>query len=217
MSNQRQFIIPDSLAVHPHLFAFDVVMRELVEEIEVDKILCYLFDTVDAELLPVLAEQFDLMGVKGWDYATNEKAQRQLLKNAIRLKRYKGTQWAVEEAIKVVGYDVFEYQENVGDNWGTFRIRININDHSITTAQVANAAKLVDVYKRKSAWFEGFFFHGLRFEDDVTLDDDLSVNGATNFSDNISTTKEILRNGTILRDGTQNYSTETDTLRIRIV
>lgn len=215
--NRKQTVAPDSIMVYPHLYAFDVVMRQMLGEIPVETILVYFFDTVPAALLPVLAEQFDLLGVKGWDFATTEADQRALLKNVIRLKRKKGTQWAVEEAIKVAGYTQFDYKENVNNNWGTFRIRLDINTYSIDVTQVTKAVQLVEEYKRKSAWFEGFYFYGLQIVEEVTMDDDLSVSGASHFSDSVTTARQVLRDGSIVRNGTQNYSTETDTIKLRIV
>lgn len=79
-----------------------------------DAPLVNLFDLVDASALASLGEQFHVMGVEGWNLAATEAARRSLLKKAIELHRYKGTPWAVEEALRATGYAGAEVREGGG-------------------------------------------------------------------------------------------------------
>src|ERR1044072_1019296 len=110
-------ITPESIAIYPHLYAFDLLLRELRDNNEVEKILVYFLDMVPEAVLPALAEGFDLLGVQGWEHAITVTDKRELLKNAIRLKRLMGTPWAVEEAMRISGYDDFELIEGSGGHW----------------------------------------------------------------------------------------------------
>jgi phage tail P2-like protein len=44
------------------------------------------------------------LGYKGWKLANTEDDKRSLIKKAIELHRYKGTVWAVKEAMKSIGF-----------------------------------------------------------------------------------------------------------------
>ena len=73
-----------------------------ISHIDLTPLLVYLIDSVDASVLPYLAEQFSVLN-EGWQYAKTDAARRRLLHRAIDLHRYKGTPWAVETALEVLG------------------------------------------------------------------------------------------------------------------
>lgn len=54
-------------------------------------LLIYFVDTVDASVLVHLAQQFDVLGCKGWQFLTTEEQRRQLIKDAVRYHRLAGT------------------------------------------------------------------------------------------------------------------------------
>lgn len=97
-------ILASSISHKEHLAAFDEMIAGRFSIFEVEKVLIYLIDNCDPLLLPYLGRQFDVMGVKGWALTTTEAQRRALIKNAISLRRFEGTPWAVKEAIKSVGY-----------------------------------------------------------------------------------------------------------------
>lgn len=70
--------------------------------IDLQPLLVYLVDTVNASALQVLAEQFSLVG-DGWELAESDEARRGLIRGAIELHRYKGTPWAIREVIRRLG------------------------------------------------------------------------------------------------------------------
>nr|BDD43905.1 hypothetical protein 3 [bacterium] len=96
--------------------AFDDLCSRL-NSLETDRLLVYLVDNVDASALPLLAEQFHILGNEGWLYATTEQEKRDLIKNAIELHRYKGTKYALRKVLEILNLngkirEWFEYEGN---------------------------------------------------------------------------------------------------------
>jgi phage tail P2-like protein len=91
-------------------------MAELTQRLSllpVDGLLVDLVDLVSAPFLPHLAEQFHVLGLEGWSTGLAEADQRELVRNAIRLHRKKGTPWAVRTALASIGYpgsELIEYK-----------------------------------------------------------------------------------------------------------
>jgi phage tail P2-like protein len=101
------------------------VLAELIRRIgtvDLSPVLVYLIDAVNVSVLPYLAEQLHVLD-EGWADARTEAAQRRLLRRAIELHRHKGTRWAVEAALDVLGLgcrveEWFQY----GGEPGRFRV-----------------------------------------------------------------------------------------------
>ncbi|HAG2581968.1 TPA: phage tail protein [Salmonella enterica] len=72
--------------------------------IDLTPLLVYLIDITEETALPWLAGQLSLTGDNGWSLAESTDRQRELIKNAIELFRYKGTPWAVREVIRRLGF-----------------------------------------------------------------------------------------------------------------
>lgn len=95
-----------------HILATDArfgplaVLSERLSQLDLSVLLVYLVDLVGADLLPVLAEQFHVMGDEGWLLANADDQRRTLIKRAIELHRYKGTTWAVKEVLAVLAIEV---------------------------------------------------------------------------------------------------------------
>jgi phage tail P2-like protein len=101
------------------------VLAELIRRIgavDLTPVLVYLIDAVNSSVLPYLAEQLHVLD-EGWADARDDASRRKLLKRAIELHRHKGTRWAVETALDVLGLgcrveEWFEY----GGEPGRFRV-----------------------------------------------------------------------------------------------
>jgi P2-related tail formation protein len=138
-------ILPDILRQHDHIRFLDLAVAEGIEGLDLSPVLINLIDTVPAAALPALAVQFDVLGFKGLKFATTTQAQRQLIKQAIEIHRYKGTPWSIKEALKLAGvqgttviqegitgiiYDaeeLFDGTVSYGANsWAMFRVIIDI-------------------------------------------------------------------------------------------
>jgi|GEM_PF-810673 len=221
----KNVILADSIKYQPHLYAFDILMQQTFRRMDVSQLLIYFIDTVNAEALPYLAQEFDVLGIKGWDYAADETAQRELIKKAIELHRYKGTPWAVEQVIAQAGLTGAVLEESVGDDadtgWAVFRVVLDIGTIAPDPAQIANATTLINLYKNARSKLEGIFYTGLNFtetsgmamtEGNLLIDADETIS-----SDSMSATGVFLFDGTVTLDGSRNCSQDSDTIVIQLI
>lgn len=158
-------ILASGISQKEHLAVFDKIAALRFAALEVEKVLIYVIDTVDADALFYLAEQFDVLGYRGWKLAKTEADRRALVKRAVQLHRYKGTPFGIKEALRSVGFDNTVIQEGInyqydssldhnsigtygGNEWATFRVIYDLgNDKGISAEQTADLAALVDEYK----------------------------------------------------------------------
>jgi len=134
-------VIPDSISNKEHVAKLDELADKRFEDLNLSVLLVYLINTVPASALQFLGEQFDVMGYKGWKYATTEAKKRDLIKRAIELHRFKGTPWSIKEALRVIGVTPSIVEEGVsifynalithnggqtygGGHWANFRVLI---------------------------------------------------------------------------------------------
>jgi hypothetical protein len=128
-------------------------------QIDLSPLLVYLVDVVDASALPYLAEQFSLIG-DGWELASTETAQRNMIKAAVEIHQHKGTPWAVKQVFVLLGLgdvdidegrsgyirdgsmrrDGFAIRGERSAHWAEYRIRCY---RLLTTQQAAMARALL--------------------------------------------------------------------------
>lgn len=94
--------LPPALAGDERFAILCELLQEEFDDLDLSPMLVYLVDVVPPQVLPHLADQFHVMSLEGWHYARNEQEQRELIKRAIELHRYKGTPWAIEQALLTV-------------------------------------------------------------------------------------------------------------------
>lgn len=217
MSNILASAIKDT----PHLAAFDILAKHRLGNLEIDALLVYVIDTVDVSALPYLAQQFDVLGYKGMRLATTEAQQRELIKRAIELKRYSGTVWSVQEALKSIGYPDAVIAENVGDNpdhgWAEFRISIDGGANQISADKLDELIKMINVYKGTRNHLKDLSYTIDLGEDDVNLTEESNESPSVDDTDSIIAGGSFLHNGLELRNGTKNYSSDSDLLEVTIV
>lgn len=161
MSQSNENILADSIAAIPHLAAFDAMVNARMNAVEVENLLIYVIDSVQASALPTLARQFDVEGFRGYGLATTEEQRRSIIKQAIELKRYMGTVWAIKQAMEAVGYTGATLIEGVdtGDpstDWARFKIESVLGDTvGVGGVVEADLAKLVREYKPARSFLEG--------------------------------------------------------------
>ena len=107
-------VIASALVKYPHIMAIHDIIRDRLNDIPLSAVLVYIIDYVDADALPVLAEQFNVTGYKGYFLATNEAERRTIIKSAIDLQRWKGTPWSIKEALRAFGYGSVTIEEGTG-------------------------------------------------------------------------------------------------------
>jgi len=186
-------ILASGLQNSEHIKAYDIAARNRFEGLDLNPLMIYLIDTVPAAALPHLAEQFNILGYKGWRFAKTETQQRDLLKQAIELHRFKGTPWSIKEAIKRAGYSDSTILEGVGQyydgtflfngsvtynglgNWACFRVIFNLgNDKGISSQETIDIQELVKEYKNaRSTLVDISFIKGL--EDNIDITEDLKI------------------------------------------
>lgn len=76
-------------------------------------VIIMLIDIVPTSALTAFAHHFSLIG-DGWEFATTEDEQRELIKGAIQIHRHKGTPWAIKRTLALLGYSDCELQERFG-------------------------------------------------------------------------------------------------------
>jgi hypothetical protein len=74
----------------------------------------YDIDNVPESALYDLADQFNVLGYRGWLLATTDAQRRALIKNSIVLNKTAGTPFAVKQALASVGYPDTIIIENPG-------------------------------------------------------------------------------------------------------
>lgn len=213
MMNKQDSILPDSLKIFDHMAAFDLAGKASLDNIPIEKVLVYLIDQVDARALPLLAQQFDVLGYKGWRLANTEADRRALIKRAIELHRYKGTKWAVQEALKSIGFVDITITEHVGQ-WARFSLIVDNEAVVITSESFADIIAMVEEYKNARSYLDAIIMR-ITVSDDIDLEDDNAyavepING----NDTIIMTGNLLYDGSVNHDGTDDYSGDEDFVTI---
>lgn len=157
--------IANSIAGVPHLKAFDDIFKERFDNMDLSAVLMYLVDDAPIDSLFFLAEQFNVLGYRGWILADTEEKKRNLIKKAVELNRYKGTIYGIKTAVNAVGFDYVEVIEHVGvdydgqynndgtitgagGNWATFRVLIGLDStYPLNVVSIENLRKFIEEYK----------------------------------------------------------------------
>lgn len=157
--------IASALAGASHLTAIGRAARSEGQDLPVESLLMYVVDSAPEDALYYLAEQFNVLGWKGWNLANTEEDRRTLIKNAITLHRKKGTVFAIKEAVRSVGFEDATVREGVGveydaahnydgtisyvgGNWATFRVSVAVGGGvEIGPSLSSDLRALIDEYK----------------------------------------------------------------------
>lgn len=185
-------IVASGISNREHLTAFDKIAEARFLALEIEKVLIYIIDTVDADALLPLAEQFDLMGYRGWKLAKTEQEKRDLIKRAIELHRYKGTPYGIKEALRSIGFNNTVIQERIGSlyngvlthngsvnygggNWATFRVIFDLgNNNGISSVQTADLLGLIEEYKNVRSHLLGYSWRAT-LDDEAIATDEMKI------------------------------------------
>ncbi len=223
MSQNNDNILADSIAHVPHLAAFDACFSFRMSTIELENLLVYIIDTVPASALPYLARQFDIDGFYGYRLASTEQQKRAVIKQAIEIKRYAGTVWAIKQAMLSVGYTDAVITEGIdtGDpatDWARFRIDTEIGDTvSIDGISQSNLAKLIREYKPARSKLEGIGYTLGIFDQLDQLTDELTIIYEAPVLDEDLGYIARFHNGQYNRDGSQRYVESNDSMSLTII
>ncbi len=153
MSEELQELLPSPLQRDSNYRALNDLL-DRAGALDLTKLLVYWLDIVDASALPVLAKQFHVMGLEGWEFAHTEAEQRALLKQAVELHRRKGTLWAVRQGVKRYDpdLDVQEWFEYGGQ---PYYFRLTGGTGQITLRQAVEMFHTVEALKSLRSKLEG--------------------------------------------------------------
>lgn len=172
-----------------HLALLNEVVKNELNRIDLTAVMVYNVEVCPASVLYTLADQFDVLGWKGWLFATTERQRRDLIKSAIMMHRLKGTPWSIKEACRVTGFLnpvlVEGYGQNYdgtyfhngainysGGNWASFAIRLQPGDEfAIDANNYQGLIYLINNYKPASRTLIGITFLFV-FSDGGTINDD---------------------------------------------
>lgn len=213
-------ILASAISNVEHLAAFDTMAAKRFSDLQLDKLLVYLIDIVDVSALPFLADQFDVLGYKGMRLATTEAQQREVIKRAIELKRYAGTPWAIEEALKAIGYPNAELIENAGTGdtgWAQFRINLNIGDKGLSASEIDELIQMINIYKNKRSHLLDLTYQIDYNDEAITITDSSDENQSDDGSDSFYTGGGFIYDGSVLYNGSKNYSDDSDVITITII
>ncbi|HFC97927.1 MAG TPA: phage tail protein I [Thermosulfurimonas dismutans] len=111
-------------------------------------------DELPEPVLDLLAWQFH---IEGYDLARTVEEKRALVKSAIELHRYKGTPWAVKQALSSLGFsaDLDEWFRYAGQPY-RFRVFIDLErSRTLLTSETLSQLKsLIRDYKNERSWLE---------------------------------------------------------------
>jgi P2-related tail formation protein len=99
----------------------------------------------------------------------SEAAQRALLENAIALHRFRGTPWAIKQALASLGWtqvSLLEGQTSWGGNaysssqgWAVFRVTIDLTaTQGVTMSAASTASAAVNFFKPARSWLDSLWF-----------------------------------------------------------
>lgn len=183
-------ILADGVKYIEHIKVFNDLADDRWSDFDLSPLLVYMIDGVKPEVLPYLAEQFDVTGNKGTRFATTESDKRALVKKAIELHKFKGTAWAIKEALKLIGVTDCRFVQHTSDfiydgvysydgaqcygefSWAKFSVKIDAATFPTITTQIFNdIVALVNIYKPKSRILVSVIGFGILYDGEALYDD----------------------------------------------
>lgn len=122
-----------------------------------------------------------------------EEAQRELLKSAIPLHRFRGTPWVVKQSLAALGWSevsLLEGQSSWGgasypasQGWAVFRAMINLEaGQAVARGAVSMAIAAVNFFKPARAWLDSIWFVVPPSSEIITVPGDrLTLGGLTQY------------------------------------
>jgi len=203
----------DSIAYLPESQAwFNAFMQE-IRLIDITKLLVYLIDDVDASALTSLGNQFDVMGYRGFKLTQDDQGRREIIKRAIELHRYKGTEWAIMEALKSIGFTDVELVKSGFDHWAKFGLLITNEKIQLTDTAYRDITAMVNEYKRAVCVLEEIRMN-IQTSDTLTFLDSVFASQQILLNDYLTLSGALRYGGTAEFDGAYNYTGEGDVATI---
>lgn len=147
--------LPPALAGDERFAILCELLQEELDDLDLRPMLVYLVDIVPPHVLPHLADQFHVMGLEGWRYASDDSERRVLIKRASELHRFKGTPWAIEQVLETLNLNgnVTEWFEYGGRPY-RFKVDINLFTRGLNQDTYEALLDLINEYKNKRSRLE---------------------------------------------------------------
>lgn len=182
-------VLPASINKAINVKALDDLIAERFGNLDTSVVVLQLIDTCPVVALPYLAEEYGILGYRGWKFADTELKQREMLKQAFELHRYRGTPWAIKNALRLVGIiGGVTIKENLtitldgswvldgyvflGYHIAYFRVLIDLAN--LNGIPIADIKGVINEYKRATQWLFDVSFH-------ITAIDKLQVTETLNY------------------------------------
>lgn len=147
----------------PRMLAFEAAI-DRITQLNLNTLSVYDIDNVVEAALYDLADQFNVLGNRGWNLAFSTAQKRQLIKRSIELHRKAGTPYSVKLALDSVGYPNIVISENPGlrydgswvfngqevyrgDSWGQFIVTLDPASTPPSQGQVRLLLLLIEEWK----------------------------------------------------------------------
>lgn len=196
-------LLPPSIRDERFL-TFEQVWDGLLAALELDLLNIYDIDNVEESALIHLADQFNVLGLRGWNLASTVAERRALVKEAIALHRVAGTPYAVRRSMALVGYPDATVVENppltldgswtlngdeylIGKKLGAFIVVLDPEQSEVSTGAIALIVALINEWKnRRSHLIDlrigdiSLFSNLLLLDGSWSLDGDQEIDGEKN-------------------------------------
>ena len=142
-----------------NLKVFDQICEERFSALDLNVLTIYNIDNLPSDVLPHLAEQYHITGNEGWKFCKNEQEKRELIKNAIKLHKYRGTKYAILKALEVINIkaNLLEWFEYGGE---PFRFKISLDMSSSYDSELElQIFDLINENKNVRSWLENLSVH----------------------------------------------------------
>ena len=213
----NKVVLADSISSLPEYQGWYNAIMEVLNDVDLGKLLVYLVDNVDPVALPYLADQFDVLGYKGMRMATNQLAQRDVIKRAIELHRYKGTEWAISEALATIGFTNVIIKKGIAggyNHWAKFGIDVTNSGVAVTGSALADILAMVNEYKRAVCVLEDVTM-GITVTDTLNVDDPIATCSQAIVANDTLTLSTLLHyDGEAEFNGDYEYSGDSDVATI---
>jgi P2-related tail formation protein len=206
-------VMADSISYLPEMAAWYNTIREELAQIDLTKLLVYMVDTVDPSALPYLGAQFDCLGYKGFRLANTDDDKREIVKRSIELHRYKGTEWAIMEALKSIGFTDVALVKGY-DHWAKFGLLITNQNIQLTASSFNDITAMVEEYKRAVCVLVEIRMT-IQVTDALTISDDQAIiNEQIQAVDNLFLSGALKYDGSAQFDGENSFSGDSDVATI---
>lgn len=195
-------LLPGSIS-NPTFLAYEAVV-DRIGSLDLAIVDVYNIDTVPEAALFDLADQFNVLGIRGWTLTETVEQKRNLVKEAIQLHQKAGTPIAIKRAMALVGYPDTTITENPsnrydgtrqydgswlydGAGFGGFIVTLDPERSQVSSDEVNLIVQLINEWKNKRSYLVdlrigdiSLFTNPLRFDGTWTFDGDEEFDAVRN-------------------------------------